>query len=104
MFGMTGTTSVCPEVGLAVPGVGGGSVASPTGRSRALQVEVWLSALKRAKIVPSLQQDTCSRIQSSLLHFPTTNGLFITTGSCWGVSILNISFVLCIKFQQTLVG
>lgn len=61
-----------------MPGVVGGSVASPTGRSSALPLEVWVSALKRAKIVPSLQQDMCSRIWSSLLRFPTTNGLFLT--------------------------
>lgn len=75
VFGITDSTSVWD--GLAAPGVCGGSVASPAGRSSALGLEVWLSALKRAHLVPSLQQDMCSRIWNSLLRFPTTNGLFL---------------------------
>lgn len=92
MFGVT-DTSVCPRGESGSAWRGGGSVASPAGRSSALQVEVWLSALKQAKIVPSLHQDRCSRIRCSLLHFPTANGLFLTTGSCWLVSVLSIFFV-----------
>lgn len=63
MFGITDSTSVWD--GLAVPRVCGGSVASSAGRSSVLQLEVWLSALKRAHLVPSLQQDMCSSIRNS---------------------------------------